>query len=85
VLSESRCVLRLRYLDLVISIEVAVEVCCCFTGILIFKGLTRRRLYKSFGVKGLNLAQIVMFKSYLESPLVSKCKLGVGAEGILYV
>jgi hypothetical protein len=25
-----------------------------FTGILIFKGLTARRLYKSFGVKGLN-------------------------------
>jgi hypothetical protein len=24
-------------------------------GILIFKGLTARRLYKSFGVKGLNL------------------------------
>jgi hypothetical protein len=24
-----------------------------FTGILIFKGLTARRLYKSFGVKGL--------------------------------
>jgi hypothetical protein len=31
VLSESRCVVRLRYVDLVISIEVAVEVCCCFT------------------------------------------------------
>jgi hypothetical protein len=29
--SESRCALRLRYVDLVISIEVAVEVCCCFT------------------------------------------------------
>jgi hypothetical protein len=26
VLSESRCVLRLRYVDLVVSIEVAVEV-----------------------------------------------------------
>jgi hypothetical protein len=26
-----------------------------FTGILIFKGLTARRLYKSFGVKGLIL------------------------------
>jgi hypothetical protein len=24
-------------------------------GILIFKGLTARRLYKSFGVKGLNM------------------------------
>jgi hypothetical protein len=24
-------------------------------GILIFKGLTKRRLYKSFGVKGLNV------------------------------
>jgi hypothetical protein len=29
--SESRCALRLRYEDLVVSIEVAVEVCCCFT------------------------------------------------------
>jgi hypothetical protein len=31
VLSESLCALRLRYVDLVVSIEVAVEVCCCFT------------------------------------------------------
>jgi hypothetical protein len=29
--SESRCALRLRYVDLVVRIEVAVEVCCCFT------------------------------------------------------
>jgi hypothetical protein len=29
--SGSRCALRLRYVDLVVSIEVAVEVCCCFT------------------------------------------------------
>jgi hypothetical protein len=29
-----------------------------FTGILIFKGLTARRLYNSFGVKGLILARI---------------------------
>jgi hypothetical protein len=28
--SESRCALRLRYVDLVVSIEVSVEVCCCF-------------------------------------------------------
>jgi hypothetical protein len=28
---ESRCALRLRYVDLVVSIDVAVEVCCCFT------------------------------------------------------
>jgi hypothetical protein len=27
--SESRCALRLRYVDLVVRIEVAVEVCCC--------------------------------------------------------
>jgi hypothetical protein len=31
VCSESRCALRLRYVYLVVSIEVAVEVCCCFT------------------------------------------------------
>jgi hypothetical protein len=31
VLSESRCALRLHYVDLVVSIEVDVEVCCCFT------------------------------------------------------
>jgi hypothetical protein len=29
--SESHCVLRLQYVDLVVSIEAAVEVCCCFT------------------------------------------------------
>jgi hypothetical protein len=29
--SESRCELGLRYVDLVVSTEVAVEVCCCFT------------------------------------------------------
>jgi hypothetical protein len=29
--SESRCALSLRYVDLVVSFEVAVEVCCCFT------------------------------------------------------
>jgi hypothetical protein len=31
VLSESRCALMLRYVDLVVSIEVAVKVCCCST------------------------------------------------------
>jgi hypothetical protein len=29
--SESRCALRLRYVDFIVSIEAAVEVCCCFT------------------------------------------------------
>jgi hypothetical protein len=29
--SESRCALRLRYIDLFVNIEVAVAVCCCFT------------------------------------------------------
>jgi hypothetical protein len=29
--SESRCALRLRYVDMVVSIEVVVEVCRCFT------------------------------------------------------
>jgi hypothetical protein len=29
--SESRCALRLRYVDFVVSIEVAVEVCYCVT------------------------------------------------------
>jgi hypothetical protein len=28
--SESHRALRLRYVDLVVSIKVAVEVCCCF-------------------------------------------------------
>jgi hypothetical protein len=28
--SESHCALRLRYVDLVVGIEVAVKVCCCF-------------------------------------------------------
>jgi hypothetical protein len=28
--SESRCALRLRNIDLVVRIEVAVDVCCCF-------------------------------------------------------
>jgi hypothetical protein len=30
-------------------------------GILIFKGLTARRLYKSFGVKGLNYASALWY------------------------
>jgi hypothetical protein len=29
--SKSRCALRLRYVDLLVRIEVAVEVCCCLT------------------------------------------------------
>jgi hypothetical protein len=29
--SESRCALRLRYVDLVVSIEVAIDVCCSLT------------------------------------------------------
>jgi hypothetical protein len=29
--SGSHCALRLRYVDLVVSIEVVVEVCCCFS------------------------------------------------------
>jgi hypothetical protein len=37
-----------------------------FTGILIFKGLTVRRLYKSFGVKGL----ILVYKREIK-----KCKI----------
>jgi hypothetical protein len=28
---ENRCALMLRYIDLVVSIATAVEVCCCFT------------------------------------------------------
>jgi hypothetical protein len=31
VLLERHCELRLRYVDLVFSIEIAVELCCCFT------------------------------------------------------
>jgi hypothetical protein len=29
--SESRCALSIRYVDLVVSTEVTVAVCCCFT------------------------------------------------------
>jgi hypothetical protein len=29
--SESHCAVRLWYVDLFVSIKVAVEVCCCFT------------------------------------------------------
>jgi hypothetical protein len=40
-------------------------ICCffthIFTGILVFKGLTARRLYKSFGVKGLILKSCMMY------------------------
>jgi hypothetical protein len=28
---ESCCALRLWYVDLVVNVEVAVEMCCCFT------------------------------------------------------
>jgi hypothetical protein len=38
VLSESRCALRLRYVDLVVSIEFAVELRCCFTGMQLYSG-----------------------------------------------
>jgi hypothetical protein len=31
VCSESRCALRLRYVNLVVSIEVSIDVCRCFT------------------------------------------------------
>jgi hypothetical protein len=31
VCSENRCALRLWYIDLVVSIEVAIEVCYCFS------------------------------------------------------
>jgi hypothetical protein len=31
VCSESRCAPRLRYVNLIVSIKVAIEVCCCFT------------------------------------------------------
>jgi hypothetical protein len=44
--SESRCALRLRYVGLVISIEVAVEVSCCFT--LFSKQLLKRNTGKVF-------------------------------------
>jgi hypothetical protein len=37
-----------------------------FTGILIFKVLTARRLYKSFGVKGLSTASAAMVGSFHE-------------------
>jgi hypothetical protein len=32
-----------------------------FTGILIFKGLTARRIYKSFSVKGLILKEVFLY------------------------
>jgi hypothetical protein len=38
--SEGRCALRLQYVDLVVSIEVAVEVYGCFTVFLILKSKT---------------------------------------------
>jgi hypothetical protein len=38
-----------------------------FTGILIFKGLTARRLYKSFDVKGLNI------RTSLLNPSAQRC------------
>jgi hypothetical protein len=31
VLSESRCALRLQYVDFIVRIKIAVAVCCCFT------------------------------------------------------
>jgi hypothetical protein len=35
-----------------------------FTGILIFKGFTARRLYKSFGVKGLKVKKLPYYILY---------------------
>jgi hypothetical protein len=34
--SEGRRALRLQYVDLVVSIEVTVEVCCCFTVLICY-------------------------------------------------
>jgi len=47
--SESCCALRLRYTDLVVSIEVAVEVCCCCDNCVHKKHLTST-LYVFFWV-----------------------------------
>jgi hypothetical protein len=41
-----------------------------FTGILIFKRLTARRLYKSFGVKGL-----MVIVTFGEEPEVARCQI----------
>jgi hypothetical protein len=40
-------------------------------GILIFKGRTARRLYKSFGVKGLNIVVTVHVSSVKASKLLT--------------
>jgi hypothetical protein len=37
-------------------------------GMLIFKGLTARHLYKSFGVKGLNFKFILLFSQAVADP-----------------
>jgi hypothetical protein len=39
---ESRCALRLWYVDLVVSVEVPIEVCCCFT---VFSCKTAREMH----------------------------------------
>jgi hypothetical protein len=39
-----------------------------FTGDLIFKGLTARRIYKSFGVKGLNITTLHPHPMYIVYP-----------------
>jgi hypothetical protein len=40
-------------------------------GVLIFKGLTARRLYTSFGVKGLNLVVPIVVTRFIRNNYVS--------------
>jgi hypothetical protein len=56
-------------------------ICWFFThfllGILIYKGLTGRRLYKSFGVKGLNIAPLFHTRHAGVTKLLNKGEGGI--------
>ena len=60
--SENHCALRLRYVDLVVSIEVAVEVrCCCVTFQCV--QLLNRRIMKNESITANGLQ--ILFKRKL--------------------
>jgi hypothetical protein len=76
---ESRCALRLRYVHLVVSIEVAVEVCCCFT-----VSIVKQRLKCNTGkvcncliqflltmVRGHHLQHLLLVHNYFPNAIIS--------------
>ena len=69
--SESHCALRLRYVDLVVSIEVAVEVCCCCVTFhciqLLYWRITKNEFIPVDGLQVLFKRKLLIFSIFLMS------------------